>query len=42
MDLQMGAVRIGEVQSKVEGQPRVLPRMSVDLNSVRKKQPPGW
>src|SRR6266446_778260 len=30
---RMGATRIGEVRSDVEGQPRVLPRMSVDLSS---------
>jgi len=30
---RMGAKRIGEVQSEIEGQPRVLPRMSVDLSS---------
>jgi len=30
---RMGATRIGEVRSEVEGQPRVLPRMSVDLSS---------
>jgi N-acetylglutamate synthase-like GNAT family acetyltransferase len=28
---RMGARRIGEVQSEIEGQPRVLPRLSVDL-----------
>jgi GNAT superfamily N-acetyltransferase len=39
---RMGARRIGEIQSEVEGQPRVLPRLSVDLNSVHKKEPPGW
>ena len=27
----MGAVRIGEVRSEIDGQPRVLPRMRVDL-----------
>jgi N-acetylglutamate synthase-like GNAT family acetyltransferase len=27
----MGAVRIGEVRSEIEGQPRVLPRMKVGL-----------
>ncbi len=30
---RMGATRIGEVRSEIEGQPRVLPRMSVDLSS---------
>ena len=29
----MGATRIGEVRSEIEGQPRVLPRMSVNLES---------
>ena len=35
---RMGATRIGEVQSEIEGQPRVLPRMSVCLESP---SPPG-
>ncbi|HVS21211.1 MAG TPA: GNAT family N-acetyltransferase [Pyrinomonadaceae bacterium] len=39
---RMGAKRIGEVKSEIEGQPRVLPRMSVDLESAHKKEPPGW
>jgi N-acetylglutamate synthase-like GNAT family acetyltransferase len=39
---RMGATRIGEVRSEVEGQPRVLPRMTVDLDLVHKKEPPGW
>ena len=30
---RMGATRIGELRSEIEGQPRVLPRMSVDLES---------
>jgi N-acetylglutamate synthase-like GNAT family acetyltransferase len=30
---RMGATRIGEVRSEIEGQPRALPRMSVDLES---------
>jgi N-acetylglutamate synthase-like GNAT family acetyltransferase len=30
---RMGATRIGEVRSEIEGQPRVLPRMSFDLES---------
>src|SRR5437667_6922803 len=30
---RMGAARIGEVRSEIEGQPRVLPRMSFDLQS---------
>ena len=40
--LRMGARRVGEIQSEIEGQPRVLPRLSVDLGSVHKKEPPGW
>ena len=28
---RMGAVRIGEVRSEIDGQPRILPRMRVDL-----------
>ena len=31
---RMGAARIGEVRSEIEGQPRVLPRMSVNLKSA--------
>jgi len=27
----MGAVRIGEIRSEIEGQPRVLPRMKLEL-----------
>jgi N-acetylglutamate synthase-like GNAT family acetyltransferase len=30
---RMGATRIGEVRSEIEGQPRVLPRMSINLES---------
>jgi len=30
---RMGATRIGEIRSEIDGQPRVLPRMSVDLSS---------
>jgi len=30
----MGATRIGEVRSEIEGQPRVLPRMTVDPDLV--------
>jgi N-acetylglutamate synthase-like GNAT family acetyltransferase len=30
---RMGATRIGEVRSEIEGQPRVLPRMAFDLES---------
>ena len=32
----MGATRIGEVRSEIEGQPRVLPRMTVDPDLVLK------
>ena len=32
----MGAVRIGVVRSEIEGQPRVLPRMTVDPDLVLK------
>jgi N-acetylglutamate synthase-like GNAT family acetyltransferase len=32
----MGATRIGEVRSEIEGQPRLLPRMAVDLEPVHK------
>ena len=39
---RMGAKRIGEVPAEMEGRSRVLPRMSVDLESVHKKEPPGW
>jgi GNAT superfamily N-acetyltransferase len=39
---RMGAQRIGEVRSEIEGEPRVLPRMSVNLDSAHKKEPPGW
>lgn len=39
---RMGATRVGEVRSEIEGQPRSLPRMTVDLTSVHKKEPPGW
>ena len=28
---RMGATRIGDVKSEIEGQPRLLPRMTVDL-----------
>ena len=30
---RMGATRIGELRSEIEGQPRILPRMSVRLES---------
>ena len=35
-DKHMGATRIGEVRSEIEGQPRVLPRMTVDPDLVLK------
>jgi GNAT superfamily N-acetyltransferase len=38
----LGARQIGTVESEIEGKPRVLPRLSLDLASVHKKQPPGW
>lgn len=38
---RMGARRIGEVPAAMEGKPRVLPRLAVDL-AVHKKEPPGW
>lgn len=28
---RMGATRVGEVRSEIEGQPRILPRMAIDL-----------
>ena len=39
---RMGATRIGEVRSEIEGKPRVLPRMTVNPGSEPKKEPPGW
>jgi hypothetical protein len=39
---RMGAQRIGEVKSEIEGKPRVLPRMSINLDLAHKKEPPGW
>ena len=38
----LGARHVGRIESKIEGQTRVLPRLSLDLASVHKKQPPGW
>ena len=32
----MGATRIGEVRSEIEGQPRALPRMSIAPDSIHK------
>jgi len=39
---RLGARHIGRVESEIEGQPRVLPRLSVDLDTVHKKEPSGW
>jgi N-acetylglutamate synthase-like GNAT family acetyltransferase len=40
---RMGARRVGEVRSEIEGQPRVLPRMTVDVaGALKKETPPGW
>jgi hypothetical protein len=38
----MGAKRIGDLRSEIEGKPRVLPRMTVELEPEHKKEPPGW
>jgi N-acetylglutamate synthase-like GNAT family acetyltransferase len=38
---RMGATRIGEVRSEIEGQPRVLPRMVVVIGSEYKKELAG-
>jgi N-acetylglutamate synthase-like GNAT family acetyltransferase len=39
---RMGAKRTGDVRSEIEGKPRVLPRMTVELVHDHKKEPPGW
>ena len=39
---RMGATRIGEVRSEIEGKPRVLPRMTVSVGAEHRKGPPGW
>lgn len=39
---RMGAKRTGEVRSEIEGKPRVLPRMTVELEGEHKKEPPAW
>jgi N-acetylglutamate synthase-like GNAT family acetyltransferase len=39
---RMGAKRTGDVRSEIEGKPRVLPRMTVELEHEHKKEPPGW
>jgi len=38
---RMGATRIGEIHSEIEGQPRVLPRMTIKLDLEHTKGPPG-
>src|SRR6266852_39861 len=39
---RIGAERIGEIRSEINGQPRVLRRMSLDLTSEYKKEPQGY
>lgn len=39
---RMGATRIGEVQSEIEGHSRVLPRLTLATDGEHKKEPPGW
>jgi N-acetylglutamate synthase-like GNAT family acetyltransferase len=39
---RMGATRIGEVRSEIEGEPRVLPRMKIGIASAHQKEPPRW
>jgi N-acetylglutamate synthase-like GNAT family acetyltransferase len=39
---RMGATRIGEVRSEIDGQLRVLPRMTVNPEREHEKEPPGW
>jgi N-acetylglutamate synthase-like GNAT family acetyltransferase len=38
---RMGAKRIGETQSEIDGQLRVLPRLSVDLEPGHNRRPAG-
>ena len=38
---RMGATRIGEVRSEIEGQPRILPRMIVNLAPKPREEQPG-
>ena len=38
---RMGATRIGEARSEIEGQPRVLPRLMVNLAPKTKEEQPG-
>ncbi len=39
---RMGATRIGEVRSEIEGKPRVLPRMKIAIAFAHQKESPGW
>jgi N-acetylglutamate synthase-like GNAT family acetyltransferase len=39
---RLGATRTGDIQSEIEGTPRVLPRMTIKLRSVYKKVLPDW
>jgi GNAT superfamily N-acetyltransferase len=39
---RMGATRIGEVRSEIDGSSRVLPRMTLAIDTEHKKEPPGW
>lgn len=39
---RMGATRTGEVQSEIEGEARVLPRLTLAIDTEHKKEPPGW
>jgi N-acetylglutamate synthase-like GNAT family acetyltransferase len=39
---RMGATRIGEVRSEIEGELRVLPRMKIGIASAHQKESPGW
>jgi N-acetylglutamate synthase-like GNAT family acetyltransferase len=38
---RMGATRIGEVRSEIEGELRVLPRMKIGIDSEHQKELPG-
>jgi GNAT superfamily N-acetyltransferase len=38
---RMGARRIGEIHSEIDGQPRVLPQLAVDLEPVHNREPAG-
>ena len=39
---RMGATRIGDIRSEIDGKPRVLPRMTVNPGAEHKKEPSGW